>query len=213
MSDETPFSLEEATIDELHEAIKAGRTTCVAVVQHYIDRARAYNGVCSVLVTEDGAPVPEAAGTVRAEAPLRFPTKTVKASTISRQIPGAAARVRAHGTDRFRSFGTAAIWDDHRHPKCRTAQRPCDAQHQRRALGDLSRRVRPASFRGTAAAGRAADLRTLPPIARCSGTRGGTRCHLRAPSRSRQDAAVWRRVLVQGPVRPQGHAPGRRRRA
>src|SRR5260370_12438492 len=82
MSDETPFSLEEATIDELHEAIKAGRTTCVAVVQHYIDRARAYNGVCSVLVTEDGAPVPEVAGTVRAEAPLRFPTKTVKASTI-----------------------------------------------------------------------------------------------------------------------------------
>jgi Asp-tRNA(Asn)/Glu-tRNA(Gln) amidotransferase A subunit family amidase len=82
MSDEQPFSVEEATIDELHEAIKAGRTTCVAVVRHYIARTRAYNGVCSRLVTEDGAPVPEATGAVRARAPLRFPEETVKASTI-----------------------------------------------------------------------------------------------------------------------------------
>jgi amidase len=82
MSDDEPFSLEEATIDELHEAIKAGRTTCVAVVQHYIERARAYNGVCSVLVTEDGAPIPEAVGTVRGMAPLRFPIETVAASKI-----------------------------------------------------------------------------------------------------------------------------------
>jgi Asp-tRNA(Asn)/Glu-tRNA(Gln) amidotransferase A subunit family amidase len=77
-----PFRLEEATIDELHEAIKAGRTTCVAVVQHYINRARAYNGVASLLVSEDGAPVPATAGAVRASAPLRFPTETVKASAI-----------------------------------------------------------------------------------------------------------------------------------
>ena len=82
MTDEKPFRLEEATIDELHEAIRTGRTTCVAVVQHYIDRARAYNGVASVLVTEDGAPVPQADGAVRAMAPLRFPTETVKASAI-----------------------------------------------------------------------------------------------------------------------------------
>src|SRR6266446_3822570 len=80
--DDKPFRLEEATIDELHEAIKAGRTTCVAVVQYYIERARAYNGVASVLVTEDGAPVLAAAGAVRAMAPLRFPTETVKAATI-----------------------------------------------------------------------------------------------------------------------------------
>ena len=39
------FRLEEATIDELHQAIRSGRTTCVAVVQHYIDRVRAFNGV------------------------------------------------------------------------------------------------------------------------------------------------------------------------
>src|SRR5262249_1941078 len=36
----------------------------------------------SALVTADGAPVPEALGTVRAQAPLRFPTATVTASTV-----------------------------------------------------------------------------------------------------------------------------------
>jgi len=77
-----PFRLDEATIDELHAAIRSGRTTCVAVVQHYIDRVRAYNGVASLLVTEDGLPIPEARGAVRGLAPLRFPIETVKASTI-----------------------------------------------------------------------------------------------------------------------------------
>ena len=76
------FHLEEATIAELHAAIKAGQTTCVEIVQHYINRARAYNGVASHLVTENGAPVPESSGAVRAQEPLRFPTETVKASTI-----------------------------------------------------------------------------------------------------------------------------------
>ena len=77
-----PFRLEEATIEELHAAIRSGQTTCVAVVQHYIDRVRAYNGVASLLVTEDGAPVPEATGAVRGTVLLRFPTQTVEASTV-----------------------------------------------------------------------------------------------------------------------------------
>jgi amidase len=79
---EKPFRLEEATIAELHAAIKSGQTTCVAIVQHYIDRVRAYNGVASALVTPDGAPIPEAPGAVRAQVPLHFPTATVKASTV-----------------------------------------------------------------------------------------------------------------------------------
>src|SRR5213595_2792872 len=87
MSDEhgemrQPFRLEEATIEDLHQAIRAGETTCVAVVEHYIERARAFNGVASLLVTEDGASVPETAGTVRAGASLRFLSETIKASTI-----------------------------------------------------------------------------------------------------------------------------------
>jgi Asp-tRNA(Asn)/Glu-tRNA(Gln) amidotransferase A subunit family amidase len=77
-----PFVLEEATIGELHQAIRSGQTDCVSVVRHYIDRVRAYNGVASMLVTEDGAPVPEAPGMVRGLAPLRFPTETVSASSL-----------------------------------------------------------------------------------------------------------------------------------
>lgn len=76
------FQVEEATIDDLHRAISAGETTCVDVVRQYIDRVRAYNGAASMLVTSDGAPVPEATGTVRAMTPLRFPIQTAKASTV-----------------------------------------------------------------------------------------------------------------------------------
>jgi amidase len=81
-SGKAPFRLEEATIDDLHAAIRAGATTCVDVVARYIERVRAFNGVASMLVTRDGAPVPPAAGAVRAKAPLRFPSETVKAATI-----------------------------------------------------------------------------------------------------------------------------------
>jgi len=77
-----PFRVEEATIADLHEAIKAGRTTCADVVRQYIARARAFNGVATQLVTADGAPAPERPGTMRAGAPLKFPTATVKASSF-----------------------------------------------------------------------------------------------------------------------------------
>ncbi len=77
-----PFRLEEATIDDLHAAIRAGRTTCVDVVKHYLARVRAFNGVASLLVTADGAPVEPASGTVRGGAPLAFPTETVRASSF-----------------------------------------------------------------------------------------------------------------------------------
>src|SRR3984893_6935322 len=79
---ETSFRLEEATIADLHEAIRAGKTTLVEVVQRYIDRARAYNGVACLLLTEDGASVAAANGTIRAQTPLQFPTETVKVSAI-----------------------------------------------------------------------------------------------------------------------------------
>ena len=76
------FRLEEATIDDLHAAIRSGQTTVVEVVQRYLARVRAYNGVASALVTQDGAPVAAANGVVRAGSALKFPTQTVKASTI-----------------------------------------------------------------------------------------------------------------------------------
>jgi amidase len=76
------FRLEESTIDDLHRAICAGETTVVAVVEHYIARARAFNGVASMLMTADGTNVAPAIGAVRAGAPLRFPTATVDAASV-----------------------------------------------------------------------------------------------------------------------------------
>ena len=81
-SQSKPFRVEEATIADLHAAIKTGRTTCADVVRQYVARARAYNGVATQLVTADGTPAPERPGTVRAGAPLKFPTATVKATSF-----------------------------------------------------------------------------------------------------------------------------------
>ena len=81
-NDPSTFQLLEATIDGLHAAIRAGETTCTAVVRQYIARARAYNGVASRLVTADGSSVGPATGVVRAQSRIQFPTGTVKASDI-----------------------------------------------------------------------------------------------------------------------------------
>lgn len=79
---EAKFQVEEATIESIHKAIKTGQTTCKSVVQAYIARAKAYNGVCTSLVTADGAGIKPTKGYIRAGSPLIFPTKTVKASTL-----------------------------------------------------------------------------------------------------------------------------------
>ena len=77
-----PFRIEEATIDQLHRALPADAHTCVAVVEQYLARVRAYNGVASRLVTADGAAVAETLGTVRAGAPLLFPAATTPAAAF-----------------------------------------------------------------------------------------------------------------------------------
>src|SRR5262245_11863080 len=76
------FAIEEATIDGIHAAIRSGQTTCQGIVQAYIERVRAYNGVCTSLVTADGTDIPPVRGAVRAGSPLTFPTKTTKGSAI-----------------------------------------------------------------------------------------------------------------------------------
>lgn len=78
----TPFRVEEATIDALHAAIRSGATTCLDVVEQYVARVRAYNGVCTRLVTADGAPVDGAEGAVRGGSPIAFPRETVAAADI-----------------------------------------------------------------------------------------------------------------------------------
>ena len=76
------FQVEESSIEGIQTAIQNGETTCQQVVQAYIDRAKAYNGACTALVTPDGKPVQSRPGTVRAGAALKFPTATVAASKI-----------------------------------------------------------------------------------------------------------------------------------
>ena len=76
------FRIEEATIEGIHQAIQGGRISCQGVVQAYVDRARAYNGACTQLITLEGAPVAPATGPVRAGSPVRFPTSTVPVTSI-----------------------------------------------------------------------------------------------------------------------------------
>jgi Asp-tRNA(Asn)/Glu-tRNA(Gln) amidotransferase A subunit family amidase len=76
------FRVEEATIADVHQAIRQGAITCRGLVQAYVNRAKAYNGVSDRLVTRDGAPVARVPGTVRAGAPLIFPTETVAVGTL-----------------------------------------------------------------------------------------------------------------------------------
>jgi amidase len=76
------FHLEEATIADIHDAIKSGEITCKGLVQAYMDRVKAYNGACTALVTDKGGPIPAAKGAIRTGAPLGFPTKTVPASSL-----------------------------------------------------------------------------------------------------------------------------------
>jgi amidase len=49
------FALHEATIADVHRGIQSGQVTCQGIVQAYVDRAKAYNGVCTRTVTEDDA--------------------------------------------------------------------------------------------------------------------------------------------------------------
>ncbi len=76
------FRIEEASIADIQNAIKTGRTTCQGVVQAYLERAKAYNGACTALITQDGAPAPASTGMVRARTPIVYPTQTVAASTL-----------------------------------------------------------------------------------------------------------------------------------
>ena len=69
------FQIQEATIGDIHAAIRTNAITCRGVVQAYVDRAKAYNGVCSRLVTKDGAAIASSRGYVRAGSPIVFPTR------------------------------------------------------------------------------------------------------------------------------------------
>lgn len=73
------YELVESSISDLHEAIQNGTTNCVAVVEQYIARCRAYNHPSSLLVSAQGGELTNAVGTVRAEQAIIFPQETISA--------------------------------------------------------------------------------------------------------------------------------------
>src|SRR5438132_5604722 len=79
-----PFHLAETSIEQIQSGIRSGAVTCKQVVEAYVARARAYNGVCTKLVTVDGAMAPAVAGSLRAGVAMKFPTDTV---AISKLVP------------------------------------------------------------------------------------------------------------------------------
>ncbi len=76
------FQVEESTIDGMQKAIQTGQITCQGVVQAYLDRVKAYNGMCTALVTADGKPIAPVKGRTLAGKPVVYPTQTVAASTF-----------------------------------------------------------------------------------------------------------------------------------
>ena len=105
------FAVEETTIAELHAAIKSGDTTCEAVVQSYIERAQAYNGMCTALVTADGAA--DRAGT-------RHRSRRRAARVSDEYRAASAASCRTSPATRARPSSSAA-W------KRRLQTRPCSS--------------------------------------------------------------------------------------
>jgi amidase len=76
------FAIEEATIEQMQGAIQSGASTCKGLVEAHIERVKAYNGMCTALVTKDGKSIPTTKGYVRGGAPILFPVKTVPITDV-----------------------------------------------------------------------------------------------------------------------------------
>src|SRR5688572_7386989 len=74
--------LVESSIDDIQDAIRAGKTTCKEVVEGFVARAKAYNGICTKLVTENGQKIVKVPGTMRNGSPLAFPVETLAVSKL-----------------------------------------------------------------------------------------------------------------------------------
>ena len=204
---ENRFRLEEATIADLHAAIQAGQTTCVEIVQGYIDRVRAYNGVPSVLVTEDGGDIPEAAGTVRGGDPIKFPTETAPASDIFPDLD----KYRGKPLEFGRMEPTASDPTVQQQYGMIVAKRKAGQVNALATLnirgersvtckGDFDRHP----SQGPLPPGAPPVVRALPPIPRRPGTGGGTGRPVREQPGPGSHAHVRRNLFLQRPLRHQG---------
>ena len=190
-------------------AIKAGQTTCQEVVQAYIERAKAYNGTCTALVTADGSAVAPATGAVRAGAPLTFPDQTVRGLELFPDfneyagLPLELGRMEPTISDPSvqQQFGMRVGIPN---AGQLNALETLNIRGERSVTckGDFDR----ASVGRPAAGGRAGGLRRVPQAARRARARRGTGHAVRHESRPGEAADVLRRVLAQELVRREGHA-------
>ena len=131
------FQLEEATIDDVHRAIKEGQITCQGVVQAYLNRARAYNGVASTgRSTEDDGAASTCPTTASTRPPSRRPRRCQDGDP-KKTPPIEFGRMEPTASD---PGGAAAVRHGRRHPQRRAAARAGHAQHPRRALRHLQGR-------------------------------------------------------------------------
>ena len=202
------FAVEEATIDGIHAAIRSGRTTCSAIVQAYIDRARLQRRVHE---SRDGR---RRRHGIRHRLRARWGATDVSDADNEGiddlsglgSIPRQAARLRPHGADDLRPDRGGADGHACGHSQRRTTERARNAQHPRGAFSHVQRRVRCASLVRTVARRRAGRLRGVSAAARCVGARGRARCPVRPESGPGGDADVLRRHGRQGSARHQGYA-------
>src|SRR5262249_37153261 len=158
------FHLMEATIPDVHRAIREGQVTCRGLVQAYLNRAKAYNGTCNQLVTEDMASrflpnYSEYKAAVAATAGLRDGDPGKTPPIDFGRIEPAPAHPRGPPD------GGEGVRQDGRHAQRGAGGGAGDAQHPRRALGHLQGRLRPASIGGAPAARGAKSWRGIPPPA------------------------------------------------
>ena len=210
-----PFRLDEATIEELHAAIQAGRDD--------LRRGRAALHRARARLQRGGQPArhrrrrpdSRATGAVRAMAPLRFPTDTVKASAVLPDLdqykgpPLEYGRMEATASDPGvqQQFGMI-VGKPNAGQVNALATLNIRGERSVTCRGDFDRH--PSAGPLPPGAPPVCEMfRRLPDALERAAELDAS---VRTPSRSRGDADVRRRVLVQGSLRHEGHAHHRRRR-
>ena len=161
-----PFRVEEATIEELHQAIRGGRPASRSCSNT--------SSACAPITASRACSSPKTARRSRSDGhrardrrrcasrrrPSRRPTLLPDLDKYQGP-PLEFGRMEATASDPARA---AAVRHDRRHAERRAGECARDAQHPRRALRHLPRRLRPASVRRAAAARRAAGVRDVPAL-------------------------------------------------